>query len=173
MTDLVLTHPHETASGAALSEDGLYRYRLWRAWGPGERLVWVMLNPSTAGVYLNDPTIVRCIRFAARDGFDGIEVINLYALRATKPIHLADHPDPEGPDNSQHWQEVLDGRTGLVVAAWGAGDARLHLPHSQALRRWFGSPAWHSLGVTKAGYPRHPLYVRADTPFRPLNRAAS
>jgi hypothetical protein len=154
--------------GALLSEDGLYRYRLWRTWGPGKRMAWIMFNPSTADAEMDDPTIRRCMGFAKREGYGGIEVINLYALRCTKPKHLLDHPDPEGPDNRAHWDAVLShDRIGMIVAAWGSADARLALPQSRAVAsRYIGG--WFSLGVTRAGFPRHPLYVRADQPLEPL-----
>jgi hypothetical protein len=104
--------------------------------------------------------------FARREGFDGIEVINLYALRATKPAHLLHHPDPEGPANWQYWDDVLTNpRVGLAVTAWGAHAGMPNLPPSQAGRRW-NRGAWHCLGVTLAGYPRHPLYINRAAPFQ-------
>lgn len=156
----------EVVYGAELSDDGLYRYRLWRTWEPGlPRMAWIMLNPSTADAEVDDPTIRRCIGFAKREGMGGIEVVNLYALRATKPTHLLHHPDPEGPDNGKHWNAVLgDGRTGKVVAAWGSHVDDSGLPGSRAYWQDPPLPLW-CLGWTKAGHPRHPLYVRADEPL--------
>lgn len=153
----------DRASGAWISDDGLYRYRLWRTWAEELRpMVFVMLNPSTADATTDDPTIRRCIGFAKREGCGGIQVVNLYALRATKPLHLLDHPDPEGPENSMAWAEVLyDGA--VPVAAWGANALLPGLPESEALTS--SSPAWYCLGTTKDGAPRHPLYVPADQPL--------
>jgi len=132
-------------------------------------MVWIMLNPSTADAEVDDPTIRRCISFARREGCGGIEVINLYALRATKPKHLLDHPDPEGPYNGRCWIAVLtDPRCGPVVAAWGAHANEGRLPSSRSY--WecrMGRPLL-CLGWTKAGTPRHPLYVRADEALVPF-----
>ena len=148
---------------ATISDDGLYRYRLGRYWGPGEVMVWAMLNPSTADSEVDDPTIRRCMGFARREGYDGIEVINLYALRATKPKHLLDHPDPEGPENTEHWTDVLSNhKVGMGVAAWGAHVGMGHLPASHAADYWRCGASWRCLGATKGGYPRHPLYVKGD-----------
>lgn len=164
MTLLVDHHEY----GAVVSGDGLYRYRLWRYWGDGERMAWIMRNPSTADATLDDPTIRRCTSFARREGYDGIEVLNLYALRCTKPKHLLDHPDPEGPDNQRHWDEVLsDHNIGMVVAAWGAARPK-HCPPSTAGRLWF-TGGWYCLGKTADGYPRHPLYVSGDREFEALH----
>src|SRR5579859_5953462 len=159
--------------GASMSQDGVYRYRLWRSWGDGPRMAFVMLNPSTADTCVDDPTIRRCIGFAKRERYDGIEVINLYALRATKPRHLLNHPDPEGPLNNLAWRGVLDHTysplVGPVVAAWGAHGSDRRLPASQALTEW-PRGRFLCLGQTADGSPRHPLYVRADEPLRPLGR---
>jgi hypothetical protein len=92
-----LLNRRPTERGCVLSPDGLYRYLLWRTWNPkANTMVWLMLNPSTADAMNDDPTIRRCIGFAQREGCGSIQVLNLYALRATKPKHLFDHPDPEG-----------------------------------------------------------------------------
>ena len=154
-------------SGAVLSDDGLYRYQLWRTWDPvnPKRMLFVMLNPSTADAERDDPTIRRCIGFAKREGCGSLEVVNLYALRATKPAHLLDHPDPEGPDNYHHWELAL-GRADIVVAAWGASIPRW-LPISSAANRGWRHD-WYCLGITKDGCPRHPLFVPADQPLVPL-----
>jgi hypothetical protein len=76
-------------SGAELSACRTYRYRLWRQWDADlAPVVWVMLNPSTADESADDPTIRKCIGFAQRWGYGGIEVVNLYAYRSPDPRQL-------------------------------------------------------------------------------------
>lgn len=156
---------------AMISPDGLYRYWLGRRWSDGPLMVFIMLNPSTADGRVDDPTIRRCIGFARREGCGGVEVVNLYALRATKPMHLLHHPDPEGPDNPLSWAQTLypdlrgAGEPSLVVAAWGAFSDP-DLPESQALKGC--SVRLQCLGTTKSGAPRHPLYVKADQKLIPF-----
>lgn len=156
---------------AVISECGRYRYGLRRQWfGVGPRALFIMLNPSTADAELDDPTIRRCIGFARRFGCSGVDVVNLYAWRATKPADLWTADDPVGPKNDEWLTRAFRAARLLdapVVAAWGA-HARpgrvaevLSLPYADRLQ---------ALGVTKAGAPRHPLYLRADadlTPWRP------
>ena len=60
----LLSGTHE----AVFSPDRTYRYLLIRRWESAPPLVWVMLNPSTAGAFADDPTIRRCVRFAQREG---------------------------------------------------------------------------------------------------------
>ena len=61
------------------------------------RLVWVMLNPSTATDTANDPTVRRCIGFAIRWGYRVMDVTNLSPVRATDPSELLIGP-PESAD---------------------------------------------------------------------------
>lgn len=155
---------------AVLSSDGgLYRYSLRRTWEPGvAHALFIMLNPSTADATVDDPTIRRCMGFAAEWGLGGIYVANLYAYRATKPADLWRATDPVGPDNDQ-WLHALYVRTrfenGAVIAAWGANAK----PDRVAAVCSSLGPL-DCLGVTKAGAPRHPLYLRADATPTPWSR---
>lgn len=106
-------------SGALISADQLYRYWLWRHWGAGSRRVlFIMLNPSTADGLVDDPTIRRCVAFARLWGFDGCEIVNAYAYRATNPAALRAVADPVGPANELIVKFRIE-RAGLIIAAWG------------------------------------------------------
>ncbi|PHM62792.1 DUF1643 domain-containing protein [Xenorhabdus ishibashii] len=49
---------------SAISEDGLYRYDLWRVWDESKpNVMFIGLNPSTADHEINDNTITRCSTF--------------------------------------------------------------------------------------------------------------
>lgn len=89
----------DAASEAVYSDCQTYRYALTWQWAPGPRLLWVMLNPSTASELVNDPTVERCERRARALGFGGFRVVNLFALRATDPRALRLADDPVGPGN--------------------------------------------------------------------------
>ncbi len=84
-------------------------------------------------------------------------VVNLFALRVTDPRELARHPDPVGEANGMFITEAARDAT-VAVAAWGAHPAAGHRGAVVAT----GVPDLRCLGVTKAGHPRHPLYVRAS-----------
>ncbi|AUH33556.1 DUF1643 domain-containing protein [Paracoccus tegillarcae] len=145
-------------SWAAYSPCGQYRYGLSRRWGSGPALLYVMLNPSTATEMANDPTIERCERRARALGFDGLGVVNLFAYRATRPEDLRRAADPVGPLNDDAIRAAAL-RADRVLCAWGVhGD---HLGRAEQVRaalRGLRRPMLH-LGLTKAGHPRHPLYV--------------
>lgn len=153
---------------AVFSDCGNFRYRLWREWGLGSPLLFVMLNPSTADAFTVDPTIRRCIGFARRWGAGGITVVNLYGLRSTDPRALNVHPDPVGPDNDAVIGRVLSGDgIARVVAAWGAHGRADRVATVRALAAGAGV-SLACLGRTKGCSPRHPLYVRGDADLLPL-----
>lgn len=148
-------------SPAGADIEGPYRYRLWREWnGSLPSCLFVMLNPSTADASQDDPTIRRCIGFAKRWGFGRLDVVNLYALRATDPRELRKHASPIGPRNDLAVGEaMLECRS--IVAAWGARGEPTH-----AARMLDHAPKWRDvfcLGVTLGGAPLHPLYVAGNT----------
>lgn len=140
-----------------------YRYKLERHWGDAAPAVFVMLNPSTADAFVDDPTIRRCVAFARREGCGGLVVVNLFALRATDPKALRSHPDPVGPLNDTFLSDArLLGSS--VIAAWGAHGS-LH-GRDEAVARLLAGRAVQCLGVTKDGHPCHPLYLPGDAPLR-------
>lgn len=156
---------------AEISPDGLYRYWLERHWGGCNtgHATFVMLNPSTADATSDDPTIRRCMGFARAWGLDGITVVNLYALRSTDPKGLWMADDPVGPSNDG-WLEVAAHiaarQNAPTVAAWGASARADRVALVEATFQLFGAPL-QSLGTTKAGQPRHPLYLPGTAQLQP------
>jgi hypothetical protein len=152
--------------GAAIfSACGRYRYTLNRIWEPTRRTVlFVGLNPSTATAKIDDPTIRRCVRFARDWGFGSVVMANLFAYRSTCPSILPRVHDPVGPRNNW-WLSFLRNRVDLVIAAWGVS-GQLLARDRQVIEAF---PSMHCLGLTKNGFPKHPLYLSATTepqPFR-------
>lgn len=145
-------------SEALYSDCETYRYLLSRRWGDAETLLYILLNPSTATEERNDPTIERCERRARMLGFGGFAVANLFAFRATDPRDLKRAPCPVGPDNDAQLQ-IAASRAGKVLCGWGVhGAHKARAGAVETLLRQAGTTLWH-LGQTKAGHPRHPLYV--------------
>jgi hypothetical protein len=157
---------------AKISECGKYRYWLTRQWGESpNRVVWVMLNPSTADAQEDDPTIRKCVGFSRiwskqKIEYGGIVVVNLFAYRASKPSELKEVADPFGPFNHK-WQDVfLAPKAGnLIVAAWGANgslyDAAKRFKSSFGVRTM-------CLGYTNDGEPRHPLMAPYSCQLEPF-----
>jgi hypothetical protein len=126
-----------------------------------------MLNPSTADCTVNDPTIKRCMKFTMSWGFTIMQVVNLFAFRATDPKNLPwGHDEASGPDNDVMTLSTLM-CADRVVCAWGAqyGTAYRAKRVMTELMPPFREPL--CLGLTKDGHPRHPLYLRDDTKLEP------
>lgn len=162
MTQLALVAPEQdTASGASFDADKVYRYHLWRRLGCGGVVTFVMLNPSTADADHDDPTIRRCMGFVRSWGYGHLNVVNLFAYRATSPADLAKAVDPVGDGNDI----VIDAfarSSNLMIAAWGCHGI-LQGRDKTVLELLRGIGPVHHLGLTRGGHPRHPLYIRADT----------
>ncbi len=140
-----------------------YRYALTRSLGvDGDAVLFVMLNPSTATHEQNDPTVTRAIGFARTMGASSLTVCNCFGLRSTDPRGLKAVDDPAGPGNTRVILARAR-RSDRVVVAWGnhAGEAGVVLAERLAQIHEL-----LCLGVTKSGQPKHPLYLRADTPLR-------
>lgn len=137
-----------------------YRYYLSRRWADGGRVCWIMLNPSTADAERDDPTIRRCIGFSRDWGYGGLSVVNLFALIATDPYELRQHPTPIGTETDRYIDSAVTDAD-LVVAAWGNHGALFGRGYEVALRVPFGR--LNVLGMTSKGQPSHPLYLPKTT----------
>ena len=148
-------------SGAFFSPCERYRYTLWREWGEGPVVNFLMCNPSTATAAMNDPTIERCQRRSQQWGFGGLKVTNLFALRSTDPLGLLAVDDPVGQDNPE---AVLTTATevDLVVCAWGSSS-------NPQLKRLIAGRAEETLAVLRrAGVALSYLRMGKEQPCHPL-----
>ena len=136
--------------------DGPYRYELSREWDESsQRLRFCMLNPSTADALKDDPTIRRCIGFAKKFGYGGIVVVNLYAWRCTKPLKHWEYKHI-GPKNNDYIERLCFERD--VICAWGANAYGDRVEEVMDIFKNNGIETYH-LGLTKGGFPKHPLYL--------------
>jgi hypothetical protein len=161
---------------ADISHCGRYRYSLTREWDDARaRVLFIMLNPSTADATVDDPTIRRCIGFACGWGFGSLEVVNLSPIRSSDPSEIL---------RRRTWEDgwayhvnrfaIINAaeRAALVIYAWGAHKAVTehhldwYLFDTSNLRNgYFRHHLYEKarvIGTTKGGAPRHPLYLRRD-----------
>ncbi|MEM9551865.1 MAG: DUF1643 domain-containing protein [Pseudomonadota bacterium] len=154
------THTKGDAPSTAIYSDcERYRYSLTRVWDPGgDKVMFVMLNPSTATEVQNDPTVERCERRARTLGYGSFQVTNIFAWRDTDPRQMRKAKDPVGPANDD---AILAGAdwADRIVAAWGTHGEHLDRgPQVEAMLRKAGHNLFQ-LGVSKSGHPKHPLYI--------------
>lgn len=152
---------------ATISKCTKYRYDLRRSWDDSKGLVvFVGLNPSTADGKQDDPTIRRCIGFAKRWGYGSLCMLNLFALRTPYPQNLLTHPEPVGPENDEYLRTQCE-EADLVIVAWGAHGG--YLGRDEEVLPLLKAP--QALGLTKAGMPRHPLYMHKESMPLPYQKS--
>ncbi len=159
-------------AGACFDPTGTYRYSLWRSWhADAPRVVFIMLNPSTADASTNDATIRRCLQFAQSWQYGSLEVVNLFAFRTPYPQQLQTVPDPIGSKCDRFIQIAVE-QADRVILAWGNG-GKLHGRDQAVLqllndRSGLLADRLACLGRTQSGHPRHPLYLKQDVQVMPF-----
>ena len=129
----------------------------------GERLImWIGLNPSTADENQLDPTLTRIAGFSQREGMDGFWMANLFGLRTPYPKEMMAADDPVGPGNDASLLDAAS-RCERIVAAWGVSG--VYQDRADAVVELLKDHKLWCVGTTKAGHPRHPLYVKSDQPL--------
>lgn len=166
------------------------RYTLTRRWSDNDELGWmqiIMLNPSVGDDQIDDPTIRRCIAFAQRDGYGGISLRNLFSFRSPSPAALRQRLVEGWPHLASDlafvsmalaWAATKNDpiKNDPIIVAWGAWPTvwakqgvpgvreRIDYVTSEAAEQGVPLLCW---GTTKDGSPRHPLYLKSDTPLVP------
>lgn len=127
-------------------------------------MLFIGLNPSTADHRRDDPTIRRCVNFARGWGFAAVQVVNLFAYRATYPDDLKAATDPVGCRNN-YWLRRSHRQADLTVACWG-NDGQFRDRASEVLDML---DDLYCLHINQSRQPAHPLYQRADVSPQPLS----
>ena len=153
-----------TSQNARFSCCRRYRYSLERSWSGGRgRVLFIGLNPSTADQHRDDATIRRCVGFAKSWGFSSMEIVNLFAYRATYPKDLKRAADPVGRRNP-FWISKAYRAADQTIACWG--NEGNFLSRADELRQQLTD--LYCLKINQNRQPAHPLYLKADLLPRPL-----
>ena len=154
---------------AVFSNDGRYRPLMRRWLGdafPKRYLLFIGMNPSTADATVNDPTCGREWGFTQREGFEAMVKANVGDYRATHPkMLLAPGVVASSPTNLPSIREQAAGAARIILCHGKLNKALA--PAGQALIRALsgdGLDLW-CFGTNADGSPRHPLYLKADTPL--------
>ena len=142
---------------AVISTLGQHRYCLTRTWDEDKgKVLFIMLNPSTADAEKDDATTTRCINYAKRWGYGGIMIGNIYSYRTKRPKILKKWLKRRTMTPNSHYINInyvkrMAGEADLVICAWG----RNH----KGIPEWVDEiPNKHFLELCKDKItPKHPL----------------
>lgn len=160
--EVVNTQPtlfESSSRSASFDRRRIYRYDLWRRWGKGPYVNFICTNPSTADENTDDPTVRKCIKFAASWGYDALCITNLFAYRSTNFRNVQKALDPVGFGNDRHILNVAQDAS-LIVCAWGRDGA--FMGRGAIVRRTIARFDPHYLRLTRE-QPWHPLYLPDNT----------
>jgi hypothetical protein len=151
--------------GASFSLDRTERYRLWRIWRENESqfIMFIGLNPSTADEYYDDPTVSKCMMFAAKWKYAGMYMANLFAYRATDPQALHKKLLTDGIDNTpndRHLQYMMS-QSKLIVVCWGNNG--MWGNRYRQIVEMMRDKDLYCFGINQTGMPIHPLYIPKKT----------
>jgi len=158
-----------------------FRYYLARTWNNSlPKLAFLMLNPSTADEYKDDPTLRRCKGFCIDNGYGTMIIVNLFGIRSTDPRRLdirTSYMGQEeflsaiaGKENDEWTMRAADEADHLIVA-WGAwGERPFVAARSATVLELLKDKNLFCFGITKDGHPRHPLMVKKDQEIEPYAR---
>lgn len=159
--------PDIIRSSADFSPCGRYRTTLWRGWGDliedEPFALWLAMNPSTADLTHNDPSVARMVSFTRREGLKSLCVTNVCDYRATNPRDLrAPGVIPCSDQNLSAISRNASVAERVIVAFGSLPKAlRPHAERAVQIMRDQGITLW-CLGHNSDGSPKHPLYVRSD-----------
>ncbi len=155
----------EIVRTAVMSPCEAYRFRLSRVWSDfWPRCAWLMLNPSTADAEKDDPTIRRLIAWAEAWGYGGIDVVNVYPFRTSKPAELwrwlaLTNRDASAAqamvDNLEHVR-VVAADCALRLVGFGS-EAGERQPHATRTALDVFRDGAFCLGSNSKGWPLHPM----------------
>lgn len=145
-------------NSAVFSEDRQYRYVLSRYWDMTLPIImFIGLNPSTANETEPDPTINKVRKVAAKNGYGGFIMCNLFGIISAHPEILLTHPNPVGDQDD--YLEAYSRIAKDVCFCWGvfkqAAQRREHVMKMFSNALCFKH--------TKDGHPWHPLYCLDET----------
>lgn len=158
---------YDSPTGVVFSEDHSFRYSLWRKWSKSRPpLLFIGLNPSTAGQFKNDPTITRGMVRAANWGFGGFLVGNLHPFVSADPSKLPAANRPEEFTANDEYLQAMIKISGKVMIGWGSFNVPGIQDRAGQVLELIPEP--FCLGLNADGNPKHPLYVKYSQELIPF-----
>lgn len=144
-----------------ISDCGNYKYWLTKEWDKDlPRVMYIILNPTTADSEIDNQTLKKCIGFAKGWGYGSVEVFNLFSY-ITKDLNILKNIIEEngeeaaiGPENDE-WIKIAVEKADLIVLAWGNKGEEFRDRTEKILNILKGKKV-KCLGKTAKKQPRNP-----------------
>lgn len=104
---------------AIYSDNQQHRFLLDKSWGNGKKIMTIMLYPCAADLTQLDLTTMLCLNNAAKLGFEGISIVNLYSKMNANISH--DIAEINAPENDTYIQKLAKECDSIIIA-WGHGN---------------------------------------------------
>ena len=172
---------------ALISKCGKYRWFFGSKTdfvGPEKRMIFKMINPSTASHESDDPTVKSCRRIAEKNNCTDFCILNFYPLRTPNvsdldewfaKTNIQEAFDVTGVSSMLVSMSIASAKENpkeiiFVVACGKFGKAKgLKEKFSAFLNKTEDTPIF-CLGQNQDGSPMHPLFKAANTPLVSFNR---
>lgn len=147
-----------------------YRYAFGWRWADGPVALCIGINPSFGTREDPDATMKSLRGMLGFNGFGEYMLGNPFARRSLAPKTLLTLPilDAIGPANDVHLAGMFE-RADVVIACWGipppAPDIAKRIAVVLRDVERAGKPL-KCFGLTRHGFPRHPLYMAHKTPLQ-------
>ncbi|WP_269623389.1 DUF1643 domain-containing protein [Prochlorococcus marinus] len=170
-------------SNAQFSLCGRYRWNLNRRFNSCKKeIIFIGLNPSKANSFVNDRTLIRLINFSNLWGYGSLSVVNLFAIISNNSLDLKSFADPIGNSNNKELNNKIKAWSEKELCdlwlGWGVNGSYLNRDkvvlrkiqnyYNKRVRNFPKASQPYAIGITKDGYPRHPLYVQNKTILKPF-----
>lgn len=144
---------------AIIDRSEQYIYSVSRTWEPKKpKLMFILLHPSRLDPDVDTEEMGHLIDIATENGFGGLKVCYLYALRVDSPDDLENSPyDIVGSKNNEFiYNELLSCKK--VVAGWGT---TVIMPSRAQEVLDLLTPYYdvYCMAETSTGKPRDPKYL--------------
>mgnify|MGYP001381670807 CR=1 FL=1 len=139
-----------------------------------KKILFIGLNPSKANDFRDDPTLRRLVNFSNSWGYGTLVIVNLFSVISSSPSIIKNCSDPIGKSNDDEIKNrLLEWSKSTEWNLWmGWGDKGVWQGRDLAINRLIKNYYFKRyekfpnscgplvIGLTKAGNPRHPLYVQ-------------
>ena len=149
---------------ANVSPCGQYRYWLSRSWDNEKPIgCFICINPSKATALYSDQTMGNCNNLAAKWGWGGFYIVNLFAYMATDQSDMKKQKNKEG-DRNNDAIEYITRKSDCIVLAWGND----YKTRAKEILKLLSGNKLYCINKNKGGGFLHPNRIKYEDYPKPI-----